>query len=165
MKADAPTGAGADAERRVADTLRRALPDDYRIYRNVPLVSRTRWGGPAHESEIDVLVVHPEHGLLVVEVKSGEPRRDEHGRWWIGSNPLPRSPWQQAGDARHDLLRILMELPDWPPHSEPRHGHAVAFPDADVHGNLGPDAPTDITLDAAMRIDLSPPVRRGSPGS
>ncbi len=71
---------GDAAERRVHDRLRAALPAEYRLYRNVPLASHTRPGGPAHDAEIDVLVVHAEHGLLVIEAKSGQPSRDAHGR-------------------------------------------------------------------------------------
>ena len=52
-------------------------------------------------------------------------------------------------------MKKLRELPDWPPHLEPRAGHAVAFPDVDLaslpkgHVLLGADAPADIVLDAA----------------
>ncbi|MEO8229048.1 MAG: DEAD/DEAH box helicase family protein [Chloroflexota bacterium] len=60
----------------------------------------------------------------------------------------------RAEAAKHDLRRALTDLPDWPDHSEPRAGHAVAFPDVDLaslprdHALLGPDAPREIVLDA-----------------
>ncbi len=145
---------GQAAERHVYDALRAALPAEYRLYPNVRWCARTRRGGPAHDGEADLVVVHPEQGLLVIEVKAGEPRRDATGRWWIGPNALDRSPFEQAGTAKHDLSRALIDLPDWPAHSEPRAGHAVAFPDVDLaslqraHVLLAPDAPREILLDA-----------------
>ena len=115
---------GERAERRVEQRLREALPDDARLYANVPIVARTRHGGPAHDAEADLVLVHPEHGLLVIETKAGEPRLDDHGRWWLGNRQLPRSPFKQAEDAKHDLLPQVSwlvapsaqtEHPNWMP--------------------------------------------------
>ena len=145
---------GDAAERRVHDGLRAALPPEYRLYRNARWCARTRPGGPAHDGEADIVVVHPELGLLVIEVKSGEPRRDARGTWWLGPHELMKSPFAQAEGAKHDLRTGLTELPDWPAHDEPRIGHAVAFPDVDLaslprgHAFLGADAPTELVFDA-----------------
>ena len=136
------------------DALRSALPAEYRLYQNVRWCAKTRRAGPAHDGEADLVVVHPELGLLTIEVKSGEPRRDSSGHWWLGPILLDRSPFEQAEKAKHELRRALVELPDWPAHNEPRVGHAVVFPDVDLasltkgHAFLGPDAPRDIVLDA-----------------
>ena len=119
-----------------------------------PLHGRTRTHGPAHDGEADIVIVHPDHGLLVIEVKAGEPGRDAHGRWFIGDHELVRSPFEQAEAAKHDLVRAIEELPGWPSGVELRAGHAVAFPDVDLaslplgHVLLGPDAVRDIVLDA-----------------
>jgi hypothetical protein len=145
---------GEAAERHVHEALRAALPPEYRLYRNARWCAKSRPDGPAHDGEADLVIVHPELGLLVVEVKAGEPRRDATGRWWLGPNQLRRSPFEQAEAAKHDLRRALIALPDWPAHDELRAGHAVAFPDVDVaslppgHALLGPDAPHAIVLDA-----------------
>ncbi len=145
---------GQAAERHVHDALRAALPPEYRIYQNVRWCARTRRSGPAHDGEADLVVVHPDLGLLVIEVKAGEPRRTADGRWYLGPRQLDRSPFAQAEAAKHDLRRVLNDLPDWPAHQEPRVGHAVAFPDVDLaslpgnHSLLGPDAPPDLVLDA-----------------
>ncbi len=145
---------GQAAERRVHDVLRSALPAEYHLFPSVRWCAKTRREGPAHDGEADLVVVHPENGLLVVEVKAGEPSRDASGHWFIGPKPLDRSPFAQAEAAKHDLTRALTDLPDWPVHSEPRAGHAVAFPDVDLaslprgHALLGPDAPREIVLDA-----------------
>ena len=65
---------------------------------------------PAHDGEADLVVVHPEHGLLVIEVKAGEPSRDASGRWFIGDRLLARSPFRQAEAAKHDLVGAIDEL-------------------------------------------------------
>ncbi len=160
---------GAAAERRVHDALRAALPPEYRLYRNARWCAKSRPGGPAHDGEADIVVVHPELGLLVIEVKAGEPSRDADGTWWLGPLELKTSPFAQAEAAKHDLRSGLTDLPDWPAHDEPRAGHAVAFPDVDLaslprgHAFLGADAPTDLVFDADALRDPRGHTRRHRP--
>src|SRR5262245_7459938 len=123
---------GVPAERLVQERIAAALPDGARCYSNVRFIARTREHGPAHDGEADVVVVHPDHGLLVLEVKAGAPSRDKHGRWFLGSRELPRSPYAQAEAAKHDLKRAIEALPGWQAGHELRTGHAVAFPDVDL---------------------------------
>ena len=145
---------GEAAERFVEAQLRAALPEGSRLYPNVRFLAKTRPAGPAHDGEADIVIVDPDDGLLVIETKSGEPRRDSHDRWFLGDHELPRSPFKQAEDAKHDLVKAIRDLPDWPRDRELRAGHAVAFPDADLaslpkgHALLGPDVRREIILDA-----------------
>ncbi len=151
---------GEAAERRVSEELREALPPDYRVYPNVAWTGPMRDGGPAEDGEADLVIAHPDHGILVLEVKAGEPSRDAQGRWWLGPVELDHSPFEQAMRSQHQLVRKLVSLPGWPSqrgadhHAEPHAGHGVAFPDVDLaslprgHVLLGPDAPAEIVLDA-----------------
>jgi hypothetical protein len=140
------------AEQRVINQVRDALPHPYRVYPNVHWVSRSRVGGPARDGETDLVIAHPEQGLLIVEVKGGTIRRDAQGHWFSGSNELKQPPFEQARTSKYAILGKLREDPDWP-RSDPRAGHAVAFPDVDLATLppgarvLGPDAPTDLVLD------------------
>ena len=85
---------GKAAEHRVAEALRAALPSpEYRLYPNVEWLGPMREGGPARDGEADLVVVNEETGILVLEVKSGEPRCDHEGHWWIGPHQLDRSPF------------------------------------------------------------------------
>ena len=151
---------GDRAERIAEERIRAALPAEARCYANVRFVARTRPTGPAHDGEADLVIVHPEHGLLVIEVKSGEPSRDARNRWFIGGHPLTRSPFEQAEDAKHDLVGAIGEVLGVTGDDRPRAGHAVAFPDADLaslpsgHALLGPDATPEIILDAAALADV-----------
>lgn len=151
---------GEEAERLVAERLRAALPSEYRLYPNVEWTGPLRDGGPAMDGEADLVIAHPDLGLLVLEAKAGEPSRDREGRWWLGPIRLDRSPFEQAMRSRHELVRKLVSLPAWPvrpggggPRS-PHAGHAVAFPSVDLaslprgHVLLGPDAPRELVLDA-----------------
>ncbi len=151
---------GEDAERLVEQRLRQALPPEYRLYPNVAWTGPMRDRGPAEDGEADIVIAHPEHGLLVLEVKAGEPSRDGQGRWWIGPIALDRSPFEQAMRNQKQLVRKLVSLPGWPSERgsdhrpEPLAGHGVAFPGVDLaslprgHVLLGPDAPPEIVLDA-----------------
>ncbi len=142
------------AERFVEGRIRGALSEDARCFANVRFVARTRTTGPAHDGEADLVVLDPDRGLLVIEVKAGEPGRDAHGRWFIGGHPLERSPFAQAEAAKHDLAAAIEALPGWPSGEPLRQGHAVAFPDVDLaslppgHVLLGPDVVPAIVLDA-----------------
>jgi hypothetical protein len=146
---------GADAERLVEERLRAALPQpEYRIYVNVSWTGPVRERGPARDGEADAVITHPEQGLLVLEVKAGEPSLDHDGHWHLGPRILPVSPFEQARTSKHYLRAKLMDLPDWPPDLEPIAGHAVSFPDVDLeslprgHSLLGMDAPNELVLDA-----------------
>ena len=75
--------------------------------------------GYEREGEADVVIGDPDRGILAIEVKSGEIRRDANGAGMPASR-LPRSPFEQAADSRHALVRKLRELPDWPAGLEAR---------------------------------------------
>ena len=162
---------GKAAERLVVQRLRAALPStEFRLYPNAEWLGPMRDGGPARDGEADLVVVHEENGLLVLEVKSGAPSRDGQGRWWIGGHELSRDPFKQASDSKHQLVRKLQALPDWPPRTEPRAGHAIALPDVDLaslprgHVLLGADAPRELVLDA-QALETPESIRRWVDGA
>ena len=73
---------GEAAERFVVERLREALPP------SVAVLSHVRWllrdHGYVREGEADVVIGEPDRGILVLEVKSGEVRRDARGTWLVG---------------------------------------------------------------------------------
>lgn len=58
------------SERKVLEALQ-ALPDDWRVFSGVRFVVPPSGPHPATEREIDLLLLHPEHGMLAIEVKGG----------------------------------------------------------------------------------------------
>ncbi|MGD8684791.1 MAG: NERD domain-containing protein/DEAD/DEAH box helicase, partial [Chloroflexota bacterium] len=146
---------GEDAERLVEQRLREALPEpEYRIYVNVNWTGPVNERGPARDGEADAVITHPDSGLLVLEVKAGEPSVDHDGHWHLGPIELKVSPFEQARTSKHYLRAKLVDLPDWPIDLDPLAGHAVALPDVDLeslprgHALLGIEAPTELVLDA-----------------
>ena len=150
------TTRGETAERLVVDRLRAVLEPDVALLHGVRWLLREH--GYVREGEADVVIGDPERGILIIEVKSGEVRRDNDGAWWAGKR-LPRSPFEQAADSRHSLIRKLAELPGWTAGHRPIAGQAVAFPDVDLDsmrgrlGLLGPDVDPALIADQSMFLD------------
>ena len=138
--------AGSNAERQFFQALEHALPDSYDVLHHVSWVQRS--GTSARDGEADFVIVIPERGVLVVEVKGGVVRYDATtGEWSTGSatgqrNKI-RDPFQQATDAKWNLRRWLEALPGWKREWGP-FGHAVAFPSGLLAG--GPLPQTDPRL-------------------
>ena len=115
---------------------------------------------PARDEETDLIPIHPENGIMIIEVKGGQIRRDGQGRWWSGEHQLKPPPFEQAERSKHALREKFGSLPDWSGDPQDiRMGHAVAFPDVAVRGvphpiALGTDAPLELVIDQS---DLSSP--------
>jgi hypothetical protein len=62
------------------------------------------------KGEADFVVIVPDHGVLVVEVKSHpSSERLPDGRWKLGTQaPTSRGPFQQANEAMHSIKNYLM---------------------------------------------------------
>ena len=58
-------------ERLVEARVRSSLPTGGAAYPNVRWIAATRDGGPRRDGETDLVAVHPDHGILAVEVKDG----------------------------------------------------------------------------------------------
>ncbi|RMF31515.1 MAG: NERD domain-containing protein, partial [Chloroflexi bacterium] len=140
------------AERRLYEVFRDGLPDDYVVFHSVAWQVRDTRGG-AQDGEADFIIVHPDQGVLVIEVKGGRIRYDgTTGEWWSNQNPI-KDPFEQARNNKYSLLEKLKDLPFW----RDRWltiGHAVAFPDVVVEQDLRLDAPAAIILDARHLGDV-----------
>jgi hypothetical protein len=120
----------SEAERRLYPVFA-GLPDDYAVYCNRRWHTPRRAGAPPNPAEADFLIAHPDHGILVVEVKGGQIRYDPKTDSWFSNDVrLEQSPFAQVQRTRYRLRDVLkasgargIEFP---------LGEAVAFPDADV---------------------------------
>lgn len=62
------------------------------------------------EGEADFVVIAPELGILVIEVKSHEHFTFENGVWKLGSQaPTTRGPFKQASDAMYSIRKDLLK--------------------------------------------------------
>ena len=149
-----------DAERRTFDVLREGLSDEWEAFHSSAWVIRDHAEG-ALDGEIDFVLVHPQRGVLCLEVKGGgiECR---YGEWYRlerqkgGGTEAVRmkDPFRQALDHRYALERKVAKQPGWED-AKLLIGHAVAFPYVTIHQlALAPDAPREILLDRhAVTVD------------
>jgi hypothetical protein len=70
--------ASREAERRVYDVLRAQLGPAYSVFNSVAWLAKSP-GEDARDSEVDFVVVHPDRGTLLLEVKGGTICRDGVG--------------------------------------------------------------------------------------
>lgn len=138
---------GSTGERQVYRALE-MLGDDYTVFHSYC------WLGDgvrtAPQGEADFVVLHPDHGILAIEVKAGGIAY-EKGTWWQTNRRTGErkaiDPFQQA---ENSCQRILAELRRRMSQHVPLVGKAVWF--TSVHLSKGKplplEAPRDIILDA-----------------
>ena len=107
--------------------------------------------------EADFIVLIPELGAAVIEVKGGTVLF-ENGDWVTRNGSYERRihPIEQARKAKHALRRFLDRQPEWI-HPLLRTEWFVAFPVTDVSGDLSPEARRDLVID---RSDLDTMMQR-----
>lgn len=111
------------AEKAVWDQLNKDLPDEVLLFHSVQLRNHTA------EHEIDILVLWPQVGIAVIEVKGGLVSICE-GTWYQsdakGKHKLKQSPMAQVQSAAHALKEQLKDLMGTPITS--RMAHVIALP-------------------------------------
>lgn len=130
------------------------LDPSYTVIHSVPWIARDPKARKA-KGEVDFVIAHPQHGVLLLEVKGGQIRV-ERNQWYTRNRfgvekPLDEDPFMQA-----DLN--LYPIRDWLTASEHTRRfeypvfHAVAFPDTGVFSKSGlrPDIPAEILLDGSQ---------------
>ena len=134
------------AERYLYYRLQDHLDGDWTVIHSLPWLDDTR--PRLREGECDFLLLHPRYGLLVIEVKSGEPRYDgTSDEWSYADGSRLKDPFLQVREGMHYIVRLLVRNSrTWVEAGLP-YGYAVAFPDArSVRGGLKPDMHMDLVL-------------------
>lgn len=154
----------SDAEHTLYHELKHQLSDDLVVMHSVPILLRS---GERTElnCEIDFVVIDPDRGVLVLEVKGGGvSRHSRTGQWHSidadGNKHEIDDPFEQAKRNRYALVEKLKEVPRTRVFKY-RIRHAVAFPDITV-GNryLGPASDPDIVIDGPALQNLPRAVQR-----
>ncbi|HYG66511.1 MAG TPA: NERD domain-containing protein [Anaeromyxobacteraceae bacterium] len=143
-----------DSERVVMRALR-DLPAGYVVMHSFPWLRPTRdlARGPLHEGEADFVILHPERGMLVLEVKGGVP--ELRGRTWTRGAREMRDPFEQARRNRYALLDAIEERTNGSvSRAQFTHGDAVVFPHCQYDGPLPINADDRILLDARSLSEL-----------
>ena len=128
--------------------------DDLIVFHSVAWQSSR--GGKQSDGEADFVVLVPDLGILVLEVKGGGIEVID-GTWFsTGSDEIRRSiknPFDQAKDSKYALLNFFKAID--PTLTRYPIVHGVVFPDIEVDKLLGFNAPREIVID---RVDLARPV-------
>lgn len=131
------------SEEPVYVALRDQLGDDYAVLHSYPWLRPWR-GDALLEGEADFVVVHPQRGVLVLEVKGGETIRHDGRRWFRETANGPKEfqdPFVQARRNMHALLDIVRERSGRRlGNDDLAHGYAVVFPHLDYDGTPPPHA-------------------------
>jgi len=136
----------SNAEQLLYYRLLNHLEDDWTVIHSLPWLDDSR--PRLREGECDFLLLHPRHGLLVLEAKSGAPQYNGNTRQWHyddGKNVT--DPIHQARSGMHTLVEKLeRQAPAWQKSGLP-YGYAVAFPDArSIKGGVRPDMNADLIM-------------------
>ena len=122
------------SEREVVEALRdQLLPGEL-------LLEGVRITDPKNgDIEADLIVLFPDAGAAVLEVKGGEVSY-ENGEWLTRRKNYSRRihPVQQARGAKHSLRRYLDRQPEWT-HGLIRSQWFIVMPHTPVTGDLGPE--------------------------
>jgi hypothetical protein len=144
-----------DSERVVYEALR-GLGTGFIVLHSFPWLrpARDLASEPLREGEADFVILHPERGLLVLEVKGGNP--ELVGRTWIRAGKELRDPFDQARRSRYALLEAIEERTRRRVHRGLfTHGDAVVFPHATFVGTLPVNSDPRILLDALQVSTLA----------
>lgn len=127
------------SERPVFEALRDQLSSEYTIVHSYPWLRPWRRGA-LNEGEADFVIIHPDRGILVLEVKGGSSIRYDGRKWYRdtrkGSEEF-KDPFSQAQRNMHALLDIIEERSDGKIRkADIVHGYAVVFPHLNYDGAL-----------------------------
>ncbi|MFH2122759.1 MAG: NERD domain-containing protein [Pseudomonadota bacterium] len=145
-------------ERDTARSLVESLPDNVLIYHSYPWLRSERNDNTGKvtikEGEVDFVVVIPDLGFLVIEVKGGVIDFDLEECLWYrrlpsGDRREIKDPFKQANGNTHELKHRIVERAfpglKYPPCA---FGYAVVFPDCEYQGTAPPGADSAIILSA-----------------
>ena len=128
-----------ESEREVWERLVAQAPDDWTIVANLRLTDDQK------DWEFDLVVLMPDVGVIVGEVKGGSVSIED-GVWRTTSQDGTRviHPVDQARDGKHALWRYVAGDPRWKNSSRTRvrFGHTVVTPHTPLHPDFAtPDCP------------------------
>lgn len=145
------------SERDVARSLVERLPSDCTIYHSFPWLRLERneyrpENQVLQEGEADFLIIWPERGILVLEVKGGKIRFDHDTMQWYSTNYYGKEfqikdPFKQASKNLHAIETIIKKKA-FSNRSLPfAYGYAVCFPDLVYKGGSAPGSDPNIVID------------------
>jgi hypothetical protein len=149
------------SEQQVIAALVDQLPKECKLYHNFEYVTPSASGNKPSgkqllEGEIDAVILWPDKGLLVLEIKGGEISYCADSDSWQSSNRngvyAIKDPLSQARHNLHSLVKAMEGELNTQLKGALTHGYAVVFPTSRAKGSLPHSADTAIVCDAS-RMD------------
>ncbi|WP_313197166.1 NERD domain-containing protein [Rhizobium sp.] len=136
------------AEIRIYDLLKEQLPDTFACYYSRPW-HRFTPSGAEQDGEADFVVVNPDLGMLIIEVKGGRVSCRAGDGQWVSVDRYDiayeiKNPIEQAKRSKYRFRDLLKNSRDWQERRFPAF-HAAILPDSVRPQNpLGADAPLEL---------------------
>ncbi len=146
-----PLETPSGAERALYTALADALGDDWTVIHSLAWLDDTH--RRLQQGECDFLLMHPLHGLLAIEAKSGPVVYDaSRQRWERRGRPINKDPFHQAQRSVHTLQGLLCrDVAGWNRSGLP-FGYSAALTDCDrLIGTFPPHVSPDLVI---LRQDL-----------
>lgn len=124
-------------EREVLNQLKNQLPNEWIVVANVTWATAGE-GGYVKDGQADFVVLVPNSGMVVVEVKgSREIWIDSDGRWYRSDRSgekvlISKPPPEQAMGNMHELARVVEQKGGWPKFPG-RYSWIVAYPNGQAN--------------------------------
>ena len=134
------------------------LDQDWQVFHSVTWQSIRN--GREGDGEADFILLHPRHGIVVIEVKGGTLRLQD-GQWTsTGRRGVfkIKDPFRQATASKHALLRFLNAIPELS--HIPRICHGIATPDWPMPESSVGMHPKEIVIDTTDRSAPGPAIKR-----
>ena len=155
------------AERRVYASLESSLDDNHHVFHGTRWINARTRGHP-REGEVDFIVVHPEYGIVLFEVKGGDIGRDSRTGIWTSTDHAGhiheiRDPFGQVGESVHQLVAYLENcIATRPYRGSYWLNGAVWFPDISwmPAAIQMPHIDDNLVLDSSALLDLQRVVAR-----
>ncbi|WP_394147183.1 AAA family ATPase [Shewanella atlantica] len=146
------TTSSPKAEPKFYNILKNTLSDDFTVVHSIPWLSSALvelYDDPSGIGEVDFLIIHPELGVLAIEVKGGNFRRDNNGYYYSqGESRSHFDPFEQLNRGVFALQKLLRESG-----IRTRFGKAYYFPETDYGMNLAPEY-LDYYLGKKIRLTI-----------
>jgi hypothetical protein len=148
------------SERDVYVALRDQLPNNYTVIHSLPWLRPLRDdpAAPLVEGEADFIILHPDFGMLILEVKGGEEMFARGPNWFrklqSGERAI-RNPFVQARRNMHALNDFIKERTGGRiTGADYAYGYAVVFPNGRASGSLPLDVQNEILIDVDRMHEL-----------
>tara|TARA_R110001599_G_scaffold263053_1_gene463643 strand:- start:4088 stop:5788 length:1701 start_codon:yes stop_codon:yes gene_type:complete len=145
------------SERDVAKALIDKLPQDCIVYHSYPWLRLERHeyrpdSQSLQEGEADFLIIWPDRGILVLEVKGGKIRFDHLTMQWFSTDFYGREhkikdPFKQASKNLHAIEKVIKKKVFSNAAMPFAYGFAVCFPDLVYKGGSAPGSDPNIVID------------------